>query len=149
VDQHWVNFAPIYYDNVLIEKHKGYNVAYWNVHERTLTEREGTWYVEDPAGAETVPESAPESVPLQFFHYSGYGVQQPGEISKYQTRYTFAQRPDLVPLFQLYHNRLIQNGNDIYRTYPCVYIKAGPVLYYTTVRRLLNRPVQKLLKWIG
>lgn len=140
VDQQWVNFAPIYYNGVLIEKHKGYNVAYWNIHERTLTEQSGTWVVANPAA---------EPVPLQFFHYSGYGVQQPGEISKYQTRYTFDQRPDLIPLFQLYHNRLIQNQNDAYRAYPCVYIKPAPTLYYTTLRRLLNRPVHKLTEWIG
>ncbi|MEZ0483592.1 glycosyl transferase [Fibrella aquatica] len=141
VDQHWVNFAPIYYDNVLIEKHKGYNVAYWNIHERLLTERDNTWLVQDPDTNETAP--------LQFFHYSGYGVQKPHEISKYQTRYTFEQRPDLVPLFQLYHNRLIQNGNDEYRGYPCIYIKPAPVLYYTSIRQLLNVPVQKLLERIG
>ena len=140
VDQQWVNFAPIYYDNVLIEKHIGYNVAYWNIHERTLTQQGGTWQVQATDG---------NTVPLQFFHYSGYGVQKPNEISKYQTRYTFAQRPDLVPLFQLYHNRLIQNGNDQYRTYPCVYIKPPQVRYYTSVRHLLNAPVRKLKEWIA
>ncbi|WP_375448210.1 glycosyl transferase [uncultured Fibrella sp.] len=141
VDQHWVNFAPIYHDNVLIEKHKGYNVAYWNIHERLLAEQDGNWVVKDPEGGDTVP--------LQFFHYSGYGVQKPGDISKYQTRYTFNQRPDLVPLFQLYHNRLLQNGNDAYRAYPCVYIKPATVLYYTSIRRLLNVPVQKLAEWVS
>ena len=158
VDQQWVNFAPIYYDNVLIEKHQGYNVAYWNIHERALVEDNDTWYVDsiayvpgtDVPGSEISAGSAAISrVPLQFFHYSGYGVTKPDAISKYQTRYTFTQRPDLVPLFQLYHNRLIQNGNDVYRTYPCVYIKPQPVLYYTSVRRLLNVPVQKLTDWIG
>lgn len=141
VDQQWVNFAPVYYDNVLIEKHIGYNVAYWNVHERTLAEQQGTWLVQAPDNGETVP--------LQFFHYSGYGVQKPDLISKYQTRYTFEQRPDLIPLFQLYHNRLIQNGNDAYRTYPCVYIKPPQVLYYANVRRLLNVPIRKLTEWIA
>lgn len=141
VDQQWVNFAPIYHDNVLIEKHKGYNVAYWNIHERLLAEQDGNWVVEDPDGG--------DAVPLQFFHYSGYGVQKPSEISKYQTRYTFGQRPDLVPLFRLYHNRLLQNGNDAYRAYPCVYIKPAPVLYYTSIRRLLNVPVLKLAKWVS
>ena len=141
VDQHWVNFAPIYHDNVLIEKHIGYNVAYWNIHERHLAERAGTWMVQPPDGG--------EAVPLQFFHYSGYGVQQPDSISKYQTRYTFSQRPDLVPLFRYYHDRLIQNGNDAYRAYPCVYIKPPPVLYYTSVRRLLNVPIRRLTNWIG
>ncbi|MEZ0609186.1 glycosyl transferase [Fibrella sp. WM1] len=135
VDQHWVNFAPIYHDNVLIEKHTGYNVAYWNVHERTLAQQGNTWVVN---GTDE----------LQFFHYSGYGVTKPNDISKYQTRYTFAQRPDLLPLFRLYHQRLIDNGNEAYRSYPCVYIKPPTVLYYTSVRRLLNKPVQKLMGWM-
>ncbi|MBO0936928.1 glycosyl transferase [Fibrella sp. HMF5335] len=141
VDQQWVNFAPIYYPGVLVEKHRGYNVAYWNVHERILSEANGTWLV---TGVRTGSVE-----PLQFFHYSGYGVQKPDAISKYQTRYTFAQRPDLVPLFRLYHDRLIENGNDAYRVYPCVYIKPQPVLYYTSIRRLLNAPVQRLRQWIG
>ena len=141
VDQHWVNFAPVYYDNVLIEKHQGYNVAYWNIHERFMAEQDGTWFVQE--------STVGPQVPLQFFHYSGYGVQQPHAISKYQTRYTFDQRPDLVPLFRLYHNRLIQNGNDDYRAYPCVYIKPPQVLYYTSLRRLLNVPIRKLADWVG
>ena len=141
VDQQWVNFAPIYYPEVLIEKHRGYNVAYWNVHERILSEENGTWLV---SGHRTGSVEL-----LQFFHYSGYGVLQPNAISKYQTRYTFVQRPDLVPLFRLYHDRLIQNGNDDYRAYPCVYIKPAPVLYYTSLRRLLNAPLLRLSQWIG
>lgn len=136
VDQHWVNFAPIYFDNVLIEKHTGYNVAYWNIHERQLSQRDGQWFVND-------------AEPLYFFHYSGYGVLKPNEISKYQNRYTFAQRPDLLPLFRLYHQRLLDNGNDAYRAYPCIYIKPPQVLYYKTARRLLNVPVQKLKGWLG
>lgn len=135
VDQHWVNFAPIYYDNVLIEKHVGYNVAYWNVHERQLANVGGTWVVN---GTDE----------LQFFHYSGYGITKPDAISKYQTRYTFVQRPDLLPLFRLYHQRLLANGNEAYRTYPCIYIKPPKVLYYKSVRRLLNVPVQKVMDWI-
>ncbi|MBO0952417.1 glycosyl transferase [Fibrella forsythiae] len=141
VDQHWVNFAPVYHDNVLIEKHKGYNVAYWNIHERIVVKQNDNWYIQNPEGGEPVL--------LQFFHYSGYGVQKPDAISKYQTRYTFDQRPDVLPLFQLYHNQLIKNGNDAYRTYPCVYIKPAQVLYYTSIRRLMNIPVQKLTQWIS
>ncbi len=145
VDQLWVNFAPVYYPNVLIETHKGYNVAYWNVHERHLTRRADTWYVTD-----LNPDVAPtDGVPLQFFHFSGYGVQQPDHISKYQTRYTFAQRSDLVPLFQLYHNRLILNDNDTYRAYPCAYIKPPAVLYYTAARRWLNGPLRRLANRLG
>jgi hypothetical protein len=136
VDQHWVNFAPIYFENVLIEKHRGYNVAYWNFHERTLSKQGDTWVIN---GLDE----------LQFLHYSGYGVAKPDEISKYQTRYTFQQRPDLLPLFRYYHQRLLDNDNEAYRTYPCAYIKPPNVLYYKSIRRLLNVPVRKLQELIG
>jgi hypothetical protein len=136
VDQHWVNFAPIYFENVFIEKHRGYNVAYWNFHERTLSKQSDAWVIN---GLDE----------LQFFHYSGYGVNKPNEISKYQTRFSFQQRPDLLPLFQLYHQRLLDNGNETYRTYPCAYIKPPTVLYYKSIRRLLNVPVRKLQEWVG
>lgn len=138
VDQHWVNFAPVYYDNVLIEQHRGYNVAYWNLHERDLSiDNAGQWLVNDQE-------------PLQFFHYSGYDPNKPDEVSKYQTRYTFAegsarQRPDARPLFDLYRERLLTNHNDQYRQYPCVYIKPPTMLRYQRVRKLLKSPFNRVI----
>ncbi len=132
VDQHWVNFAPVYHDNVFIERHVGYNVAYWNLHERQLATQGGHWLVNGATA-------------LQFFHYSGYGLNQPDDISKYQTRYTFAERPDVKPLFDLYRQRLIANHNDQYRRYPCVYIKPPTVLRYQRVRRAVKSPLNRLI----
>ncbi|QJW90730.1 glycosyl transferase [Spirosoma taeanense] len=133
VDQHWVNFAPVYYDNVLIDHYLGYNVAYWNLHERYLsTDETGQWRVN-------------ETDYLHFFHYSGYNPYRPDEVSKYQTRYTFLERPDARPLFDLYRDRLLTNFNDQYRQYPCVYIKPPVVLRYQRVRRALKAPFNRLL----
>ncbi|MGM9510878.1 MULTISPECIES: glycosyl transferase [Larkinella] len=132
VDQHWVNFAPIYYDKVWIEKHPGYNAAYWNLHERFFSEQNGVWKVNETAD-------------LQFFHYSGYGIHKPQEISKYQNRFTFAQRPDVVPLFELYRQRLFDNQNETYRNYPCFYIKPPKTLYYQSVRKALKSPIDRLI----
>lgn len=143
VDQHWVNFAPVYHDNVLIEHHPGYNVAYWNLHERWFSTNEtGQWLVAGQPNA-----SAPETqfVPLQFFHYSGYNPYRPDEISTYQTRYSFVERPDATPLFDLYRRRLLANQNEQYRQYPCVYIKPPVVLRYQRVRRVLNRPFNRVI----
>ncbi|MGF7214300.1 hypothetical protein GGR92_000440 [Spirosoma lacussanchae] len=150
VDQHWVNFAPVYFDNVLIEQHLGYNVAYWNLHERILGKDEaGQWVVNGPDGR--------PAAPLQFFHYSGYNPSRPDEVSKYQTRYTFAQedataaaaperqRPDAKPLFDLYRDRLLANYNDQYRQYPCIYIKPPVVLRYQRVRKLLKAPFNRVI----
>lgn len=143
VDQHWVNFAPVYHDNVLIEHHPGYNVAYWNLHERYFsTDATGQWRVGDPASLST-PETPTE--PLQFFHYSGYSTDRPGEISKYQTRYSFDERPDAKPLFELYRQRLLTNHNDQYRSYPCVYIKPPVVLRYQRVRKAFKMPFNRVI----
>ncbi|AQG79662.1 glycosyl transferase [Spirosoma montaniterrae] len=133
VDQHWVNFAPVYHNNVLIERHLGYNVAYWNLHERQLWQHvTGDWMVN-------------EVEKLQFFHYSGYNPDRPDEVSKYQTRYTFSQRPDARPLFEYYRERLLANFNTEYRRYPCVYIKPPKVLLYQRVRKAINSPINQLI----
>jgi len=148
VDQQWVNFAPVYYDNVLVDHHPGYNVAYWNMHERiATTDNAGNWLITNPATDRTEE--------LQFFHYSGYNPYQPDEISKYQTRYSLTDkpdgtkgrptRPDMRPLFDLYRERLLLNHNDRYRQYPCVYIKPPVVLRYRRVRNLLNSPLNRLI----
>ena len=142
VDQQWVNFAPVYHDNVLIERHPGYNVAYWNLHERHLsTDDNGQWRVN-------------KAELLQFFHYSGYNPDRPDEVSKYQTRYTFADapdrpekpRPDARPLFDLYRERLLANHNAQYRQYPCVYIRPPAVLRYQRVRKLLKTPFNRVIE---
>jgi hypothetical protein len=142
VDQHWVNFAPTYSKKVWIEKHRGYNVAYWNLHERHFTQQGDTWLVN-------------ETEPLQFFHFSGYSPYKPYEVSKYQTRYSFGDavpessplpgRPDVWPLFALYRDCLLANHNDRYRRYPCVYIKPPTVVRYKRVRRFVNQPIHKLI----
>ncbi|GAB3994813.1 hypothetical protein GCM10028807_33350 [Spirosoma daeguense] len=138
VDQQWVNFAPAYYDNVLIDHHPGYNVAYWNIHERYLSQNEaGQWQV-----AETNSKPGPL---LQFFHYSGYDPYKPDNVSKYQDRYTFEERPDIKPVFELYKNQLLANNNEQYRKYPCVYIKPPKVLRYRRVRKAINMPFNQLI----
>ncbi|GAB3508293.1 hypothetical protein GCM10027341_43880 [Spirosoma knui] len=150
VDQHWVNFAPVYYDNVLIEHHLGYNAAYWNLHERYFSaDSAGQWQVSStPDEHNTISE-------LQFFHYSGYNPDRPDEVSKYQTRYSFSAadfseqpgrlRLDAKPLFELYAERLRANHNDKYRTYACVYIKSPVVLRYQRVRKGLKAPINRII----
>ena len=153
VDQHWVNFAPVYYDHVLIDCHLGYNAAYWNLHERFFSQNDsGEWIINSLATATGNIPICQSGEPLQFFHYSGYSPDRPDDISKYQTRYTFAnanqptrQRPDVRPLFDLYRERLRANGNDQYRQYPCVYIKPPVILRYQRVRKLVKTPFNRVI----
>jgi hypothetical protein len=133
VDQHWVDFAPVFFDKTYILKELGYNAAYWNLHERYFSKDEAnTWTVN---GTNL----------LYFFHFSGYGLNRPNDISKYQDRFTFEQRPDVLPLFKDYAQRLEKNGNAYFIKFPCVYVKPKKVKRYLRVRKVLKMPLQWLL----
>ncbi|GGN00742.1 hypothetical protein GCM10010967_38800 [Dyadobacter beijingensis] len=132
VDQNWMNFLPVFVPNTHIERNPGYNAAYWNLHERTFTQRDGHWYVN-------------EENPLIFFHYSGYDPAKPDILSKYQDRFELSRRTDLTALFKLYKDSLIGNGNAYYRQFPCSYIKPAPVRRYQRVRKYLKMPVNYLI----
>lgn len=132
VDQNWMNFLPVFVPNTHIERNPGYNAAYWNLHERTFSQRDGHWHVN-------------EDNPLIFFHYSGYDPAKPDILSKYQDRFELSDRPDLTALFALYKNSLIGNGNAYYRKFPCAYIKPAPVRRYLRVRKYLKMPFNYLI----
>jgi len=89
VDQKWMNHAPGFFPNLLISRHPGLNMAYWNLHERTLAESSAGYVV-----------NATEL--LCFFHFSGIVTSDPGILSKNTDRFTLADRPDLHRLFADY-----------------------------------------------
>lgn len=69
VDQKWMDLAPGLFPDVNILRHDGYNVAYWNLRQRSV---EG--------GTLTV-----NGAPLRFFHFSGVDPSRPRLISRYDT----------------------------------------------------------------
>ncbi|MER0441256.1 glycosyltransferase [Emticicia sp. W12TSBA100-4] len=131
VDQHWAEFFPVFFDKVLIDKHLGNNVAYWNLHERVCSIIEGKWFIN-------------EKIPLQFFHYSGYLIAKPNEVSKYQNRIDFEHRTDIVPLFELYKNQLLNNNELYWKNFKCDYVKPKRIKRYLRVRKYLKMPLEKL-----
>ncbi|RVU24177.1 glycosyl transferase [Sandaracinomonas limnophila] len=138
VDQNWVNFAPIYYEDVFVSRHKGLNMAYWNIHERSLSETENGYFVN-------------EKYPLIFFHFSGYEPSNPTEISKYQNRYTFFEKSDVASIFDFYAQTLIKNGQETYKKYPCFYIKPEvpqTIKRYKRVRKYLTLPFRRFIDWV-
>jgi hypothetical protein len=134
VDQNWVTFAPVFWNNVHVEKHPGWNAAYWNLHERYFTFEHNQHLVNEQ--------------PVVFFHYSGYDPAKPAVISKYQDRFSFEQRPDLNPLFDYYREELLRNENAYYRQFPCHYIKKEPVYKYQRIRAALTQPLRAVLHWL-
>ncbi|WP_419914329.1 hypothetical protein [Hoeflea sp.] len=72
VDQKFGEFASSFIDRTLVLKHPGYNVAYWNLHERRL----------EAIGKKLTANK----MPLQFFHYSGV-PEDVRYVSKHQNRH--------------------------------------------------------------
>ena len=100
VDQKWMNLAPGLFDRVAVCRDPGLNMAYWNLHERTLAE--------SPGGPLVVTASrAPAK--LRFFHFSGYSAAEPELLSRNTDRYTLRDRPDLQPLFRAYRSATSAN----------------------------------------
>jgi hypothetical protein len=139
VDQNWVNFAPIYYEDVFVSRHLGLNMAYWNLHERSLNIEGNGLLVND-------------QFPLIFFHFSGYDPSSPTEISKYQNRYSFLDKADVASVFDYYAQLLIKNGHASYKKYNCYYIKPEAIIprkKYLRVRKYLSLPFRWVVDFIN
>jgi len=136
VDQLWMNLVPAYYDKVLIDKYPGYNMAHWNLHERTLTETDKGYMV--------------NGVPLVFFHFSHYHPGRPEQIATFQTRYSFDNRPDIKSLFKFYTDALIANRYFEYKKVPCYYMRnEGQKQFKKSVKGFLRQVVPLRVKMIA
>lgn len=102
VDQKWMNLAPGLFDGVTTLRDPGCNMAYWNLHERSLREVEDGYRVVSRMG---------EAV-LCFFHFSGVVVDDPEMLSKNTNRFTLAERPDLQLLFERYKGLVRANRRE-------------------------------------
>jgi hypothetical protein len=101
VDQKWLDLAPSYFDSVHVLKHEGCNVAYWNLHERTLGRDAGGWRV--------------DAQPLVFFHFSGVDASAPHLLSRHQNRHVPSPGSPLAALVADYCARLLQAGHAQYK----------------------------------
>jgi glycosyltransferase involved in cell wall biosynthesis len=109
VDQRWMDLAPAYFDGVEILRSITLNVAYWNLHERKLEERDGAYFVNGSR--------------LGFFHFSGFNPQNLPELSKHQTRHMADDYPALYNLSSQYARELREAGYDEMCTTPNFFSK--------------------------
>jgi hypothetical protein len=146
VDQQWVTLAPLYFSGVSVEKDPGYNMAYWNHFERTLSVQDGVFFVN-------------RTHRLRFYHFSSFNPRNPSLITKHGEGLiprTFTERPDLRNIFSIYTKLLLANGYDQVRsipyTLPTFYGKTKPSPR-DSIKRIarkglasLPRPVRRLCK---
>lgn len=109
VDQKWINLVPVFFDSIFIIRHYGYNVAYWNLQERTLSEKDGTWFIN-------------ETYPLSIYHFSSVGIKQGKLFHKQQNRYTDEALPLNKKIFMAYRDIVMNEGYAETNPYPCFYI---------------------------
>ena len=94
VDQRWVDLVPSYFKHAVVRE-PGYNVAYWNLHERKLTTEQNRVLV--------------NGSPLRFFHFSGYRTDQPWILNKYYSwrpRVLLSENLAVYSLCEEYRRRL-------------------------------------------
>ena len=103
-DQKFLDIAFAAFPGICVERDAGFNVGYWNLHSRSLRLENGRWFCNNG--------------PLRFFHFSGYGMERPELISKWTTRHTFSNRPDLQPLFDQYRASVLANGYEESKHWP-------------------------------
>jgi len=106
-EQLWLNFVPLYFKDTLIAVQHGLNVAYWNLHERVISEVNGHFIVNG-------------TTPLSFFHFSGWDYNHPLNISAWAL-FTSEMRPDIIPLLTIYKDSLQKNGYEQYIVLPNFY----------------------------
>jgi hypothetical protein len=133
VDQIWLNYVPLYFKGVNLLENKGFNVAYWNLHERQISKKGNQYMVND-------------SEPLVFFHFSGYSVERKEVLAKYQHRYTFENRPELVSLFEEYKNTLLGNKYLKFSKIACYYNAGKDKMVKKTDRRSKVSRLYKRIK---
>jgi glycosyltransferase involved in cell wall biosynthesis/2-polyprenyl-3-methyl-5-hydroxy-6-metoxy-1,4-benzoquinol methylase len=97
-DQRWIDYVPSLFEPHILRR-PGYNVAYWNLHERDVTWAGGRYVVANE--------------PLAFFHFSGFSVDIPYLLSRHQgasPRVLLSERPVLRQICAEYRADLIRAG---------------------------------------
>ncbi|MFY9464318.1 MAG: hypothetical protein WAP48_04470 [Sediminibacterium sp.] len=127
-DQNWLNFLPLFFTNVLVGKDfAGVNVAYWNLHERTISRVNNRYKVND-------------TTPLVFLHISGYSFDQPELLSKHQNRYDLNQLPILKEMLHQYREAVLANSHARFSSMECAYArkKKKSMGIMKTINRLIR-----------
>ncbi|MFT3781746.1 MAG: hypothetical protein QM790_06975 [Nibricoccus sp.] len=134
VDQLWANLIPIFFKEVNISKNIGLDVAYWNLHERRLSEVNGTWFVNN-------------DTPLVFYHFSSFEYSNSQSLGKFSVHYNLSNRPEMAPLFDQYRAELRANGHEQLRMLPCAYVEAREAhLKALQVEYFKKHPIRHFVK---
>ncbi|MBU2810437.1 DUF1698 domain-containing protein [Acidithiobacillus thiooxidans] len=134
-DQRWMDFVPCLWSGVKILYHPGYDVAYWNLHERRLDRVSGQWRVND--------------VPLVFFHFSGFNPKNLKRLSKHETRFSRLDGTGpLSAIMEDYRDRLIRHDFSRYSRLPLPSLRfEGGITFDLVARRAFQMTKERNLEF--
>jgi len=101
VDQKWIGLTPIFFKDFKILDDKGLNVAFWNLHERTINKTKDGWTVNNETS-------------LKFIHFSSFDENNPQTIAKKQNRFVSGSRPDFIKLAEDYAKELVIKSDEFH-----------------------------------
>jgi hypothetical protein len=106
VDQKWADLLPSFIENTKVLRHPGYNVAYWNLSQRSVRRRagDGIWLVNGQH--------------LRFFHFSGSVVDEPRCFSRHSFQFRNESIRDANLLFDEYCRMVDVAGRRSFRSIP-------------------------------
>src|SRR5216684_7030923 len=105
-DQKWLELASSICDGVAILRHPGYNFAFWNAHERSLSCLGGGW---SAAGR-----------PLRFVHYTKWNLREQ-DSEQYLARYFRREYQEFAGLFADYQKKVREEDRFGEQLSPPVY----------------------------
>ena len=98
VDQKWMDMVPGLFDGVYVQRHEGWNVAYWNLAHRDVTRTADGYEVNGQK--------------LVFFHFSGF-ASDAKTLSKHQNRFSkLSAGAAVAELCETYASDLERFGAD-------------------------------------
>jgi glycosyltransferase involved in cell wall biosynthesis len=134
VDQRWIDMVPSLFDGVRILRDPTYNVAYWNLAQRTVV-RERTQYTANGS-------------PVKFFHFSGFVPEDIRQISKHQNRLTLDDVPELECLFKDYRDALLARGYTEVAEWPYAFGRfEGGIAIPDSARRAYQEVDREGTRW--
>ena len=133
VDQLPMELVPLFFNEVKVSRHRGINVAYWNLHERSISIKNDDYVVN-------------EKYPLVLYHFSSYKSSKPDLMSWHCDRYEI-DTPVLKKLFGDYCNEIVHTKQRLYKSVECEYTKRRNTFFRKNIYRfsyVLRTMIDKL-----